>query len=102
MPKAFQRTKENFTCEHCAVFVEGNGYTNHCPTCLWSKHVDVEPGDRKATCNGMMEPTAVQMKDATYVLTHTCVVCGYTKPNKLNGHDDMDAVIELAKTIANK
>ena len=25
---------------------ERNGYTNHCSQCLWSKHVDINPGDR--------------------------------------------------------
>ena len=31
-------------------------YTNHCPRCLYSKHVDINPGDRAEQCDGMMEP----------------------------------------------
>src|SRR3989338_8156335 len=46
--RRFQRTKEDFTCERCGFFVRGSGYTNHCPQCLWSKHVDVNPGNRQA------------------------------------------------------
>ena len=34
----FQRHVEDFECEHCGAFVEGDGYTNHCPACLWCKH----------------------------------------------------------------
>ena len=41
----FTRNIEDFTCEHCGATVKGNGYTNHCPMCLWSKHVDVDQGE---------------------------------------------------------
>ena len=29
------------------------------PICLWSRHLDVEPGDRSADCGGIMEPLAI-------------------------------------------
>ncbi|MFA6992594.1 MAG: RNHCP domain-containing protein, partial [Candidatus Gracilibacteria bacterium] len=41
MPKRFSRTIEDFVCEKCGAKVKGDGYTNHCPKCLWSKHVDI-------------------------------------------------------------
>ncbi|MBR6751902.1 MAG: RNHCP domain-containing protein, partial [Alphaproteobacteria bacterium] len=44
--KQFVKRVENFTCAHCGAEVFGNGYTNHCPKCLWSRHVDNNPGDR--------------------------------------------------------
>ena len=62
--RRFARTVEDFVCEKCGTQVEGDGYTNHCPHCLWSRHVDVNPGDRKATCKGMMEPVAVVAEDS--------------------------------------
>ena len=36
--------------------VEPLGYTsrNHCPFCLWSLHVDENPGDRACECGGEM------------------------------------------------
>ena len=58
--RSFQRRIENFVCEHCGEKVIGDGYTNHCPKCLWSKHVDVNPGDRMAHCGGMMKPEALE------------------------------------------
>jgi len=53
--KRFQKRIEDFVCERCGAFVKGTGYTDHCPECLWSKHVDVNPGDREAECGGLME-----------------------------------------------
>ena len=98
--KQFQRNIEDFTCEHCGVEVKGNGYTNHCPKCLWSKHVDINPGDREAICKGLMEPVAVERSGDGYILTHKCVLCGYQKRNKTSGDDSSDALVTLAKSLA--
>ncbi|MBU3901416.1 RNHCP domain-containing protein, partial [Patescibacteria group bacterium] len=46
--KKFQRKIEDFVCGHCGPKIKGTGYTDHCPKCLWSQHVDVNPGDRQA------------------------------------------------------
>lgn len=97
----FQRTVENFHCEHCHAEVVGNGYTNHCPKCLYSKHVDINPGDRAAICGGLMTP--IRIEGATgvgYTIVHMCEKCGYTHSNKVTEEDDMDAVITLAKRHA--
>ena len=59
MVKRFSKCVEDFTCEECGSPIEGNGYTNHCPNCLYSKHVDINPGDRKSTCGGIMAPIRV-------------------------------------------
>ncbi len=93
--KKFQRTKENFTCEKCGFFVEGTGYTNHCPQCLWSKHVDINPGDRKEKCLGLMKPTGIQQKKENYVIQHTCVKCGLNKNNKTGKDDDFDEMLKI-------
>lgn len=94
----FIRTKEDFICEHCGAEVIGNGYTNHCPECLWSKHVDIHPGDRAHTCGGLMEPVDVEIKDGGYVLIHQCVQCQYRKPNKVAKDDNFGTVIRLCRT----
>ena len=38
---------EDFICENCGKDVEKSSYTarDHCPYCLYSKHVDINPGD---------------------------------------------------------
>ncbi|MFA7309274.1 MAG: RNHCP domain-containing protein [Candidatus Paceibacterota bacterium] len=96
----FTRNKENFVCGHCGAAVAGDGYTNHCPQCLWSKHVDVDPGDRMATCDGLMEPVSLEGSTPDYVITQRCVRCGHVRRNKLQTGDSPDAVIALAKKQA--
>lgn len=93
--KKFQRKTEDFTCEKCGVVVVGNGYTNHCPKCLWSKHVDIHPGDRAANCGGLMKPAKIEMKSGDYIIVHECQKCGHNKRNKINKEDDFDAVIKI-------
>ena len=97
MSKSFQKNKEDFICEQCGEAVRGSGFTNHCPFCLWSKHVDVNPGDREGACGGMMEPEAVEMRDQRYVIVHRCIRCGTRKRNRVDASDDMDGVIKIVE-----
>ena len=93
---SFTKTKEDFTCEHCHVTVQGSGYTNHCPKCLWSKHVDVDPGDRTEECQGLMRPVRVEGTVQEYVLVHRCETCGMERRNKTSSQDSVDALVALA------
>ena len=86
----FKRTIEDFNCEHCGYFVVGSGYTNHCPMCLWSKHVDFYPGDRGASCGGLMEPTALEQERGEYTILHKCQKCDCEKRNKAVKEDSID------------
>ena len=95
--KTFQRTKEDFICEHCGTEVKGDGYTNHCPHCLYSKHVDINPGDREEDCGGLMEPVDLELKDGTYIIVHRCQRCGFVRRNKVDEGDDFNAVIDLSR-----
>ncbi|MBW8009663.1 MAG: RNHCP domain-containing protein [Chloroflexi bacterium] len=96
MSKSFQRTREDFICENCGHRVEGSGYTNHCPACLWSKHVDINPGDREELCGGMMEPVRVEGHSGEFRLVHRCVECGIEKRNKTAENDDFEIVLRIA------
>jgi predicted RNA-binding Zn-ribbon protein involved in translation (DUF1610 family) len=92
----FQKNKENFVCEMCRAEVVGDGYTNHCPECLWSKHVDVNPGDRAEVCGGMMEPIAVEKKGDEYIILHKCVKCGFERKNKAVKADSFDQLVQVS------
>ena len=94
--KKFQRNKENFVCERCGFIVHGNGYTNHCPQCLWSKHVDINPGDRQENCQGIMEPIGMEVKNGKYTILHRCTKCGLKKKNKISKDDNFDAIVQLS------
>lgn len=93
----FKRTIEDFTCDHCEAEVEGDGYTNHCPKCLYSLHVDVTPGDRANNCNGLMEPTSVEYKSEGSTIMHKCKRCGMIKANKAGANDAMGAILEIMR-----
>ena len=94
--RRFVRTTEDFICEQCAAKVHGNGYTNHCSVCLWSKHVDVNPGDRAEPCGSAMEPVAVETKGGKHTITHRCLSCGFTRRQKAAREDNLLRIIELS------
>ena len=95
MAKLFQRKIEDFKCENCGFDVIGNGYTNHCPKCLWSKHVDINPGDRAESCGGLMKPVSVLKKGGNYVLSHLCIKCSLKRPVNSAKDDDFDAIVGI-------
>jgi ribosomal protein L37E len=96
--RKFQRKIEDFTCEQCGRAVTGNGYTNHCPACLYSKHVDVAPGDRAAECGGLMRPIGSELKSGAYYVLHECARCGFRRKNRI-GDDEMAALIRFNRSL---
>lgn len=97
MGKRFQRRKEDFICENCGKPVSGNGYTNHCPNCLFSKHVDINPGDRNCLCHGLMEPIAIESTCKGHTIVHRCQRCGRVKRNKSVTGDSFEALLSVAR-----
>ncbi|MEK6221286.1 MAG: RNHCP domain-containing protein [Chloroflexota bacterium] len=95
MSRKFQRRVEDFICENCGLTVEGDGFTNHCHQCLWSKHVDVNPGDRAETCQGMMPAIEVEVKSGKYRILHRCKKCGAEHWNKAVEHDDFEVLLQI-------
>ena len=92
----FIKKEEDFICNVCGTKVEGTGYTNHCPNCLFSLHVDeVVPGDRKSSCKGPMEPIKAEIKDGEYTLTHKCQKCKKVIKNKTSKEDNFEGILKL-------
>jgi len=92
--------QEPFTCEHCSKQVqplEKGSYRNHCPFCLWSKHVDGEgPGDRAADCGGLMRPTGIDQESGKgFVLIHKCEKCGKQIRNRAAPDDDLSSFEQI-------
>ena len=92
----FIRKKEDFTCDVCGTVVHGNGYTNHCPNCLSSKHVDINPGDRASDCHGVMEPIEMEIRHGQEYVIQRCERCGHTRANKVASNDNRDTVRMVA------
>ncbi len=94
----FKRVIEDFNCFHCGLFVNGSGYTDHCPKCLWSRHVDdLVPGDRASACNGAMEPTSAVFQRDYYTINYTCQKCGVKRKFKAASADSLDELMGLVK-----
>lgn len=98
----FKRRQEDFQCEYCGTVMHGDGYTNHCTQCLYSKHVDIFPGDRQAECQGLMEPILLARENGEEKLIHRCLLCGYAKKNRVSESDNFEALLILAKRVAEK
>ena len=93
--------QRSFRCGHCRSDVPtlavGTEHRNHCPSCLWSRHVDHTPGDRASTCGSLMEPIAITVRgDGEWVLVHRCGGCGVLHLNRSAGDDNPLLLVRLA------
>lgn len=97
--KKFTMRDENFICENCEKQVEKLNYTarDHCPYCLYSKHVDIMPGDRANECKGLLKPIAIEKFKDTYKIVYRCTKCNQLHKNIIANDDNMDLIIELTK-----
>ncbi len=93
--KKFTKRKEDFVCENCGTFVVGNSFTNHCPNYFFSKHVDINPGDRLCNCCVLMEPVEISQKDGVFVILHKCIKCDFKRKNKISDNDDTKKLANL-------
>jgi len=96
---SFIKRKEDFICENCGFSNMGNGYTNHCKHCLFSKHVDNDPGDRLNTCCGLMKPVYISYTNSDSYILHRCIKCSQEKKNIINKNDNLEAMITIQKSI---
>ncbi|MCI5732834.1 MAG: RNHCP domain-containing protein [Tenericutes bacterium] len=96
--KKFTMKDENFVCENCKRNVTKLNYTarDHCPYCLYSKHVDINPGDRLNTCMGMLVPIDIEKFKDTYKIIYKCEKCGMIHKNIAANDDNMNKIIELS------
>jgi DNA-directed RNA polymerase subunit RPC12/RpoP len=102
-----KRDRENtgFKCANCSYLVSplSNGsYRNHCPSCLYSLHLDaVIPGDRLGSCGGLMEPIGLMQsrKGKGFQLVHRCTNCGLVRKNivALDSPSDQDSIEALTR-----
>lgn len=89
---------ENFTCENCNRNVNKLKYSarDHCPYCLYSKHVDINPGDRMNNCQGLLKPIGIENFKNTYKIIYKCTKCGKIHKNIIAKDDNMDLIINLS------
>ena len=90
-----------FTCVNCRQRVPshswGTRHRNHCPLCLWSRHLDEQPGDRACPCAQPMQPVAIEVRrDGEWAIVHRCVGCGVLRTNRIAGDDHTLTLLSLA------
>ncbi len=101
--KRFRKNDSGFICANCGKEVKPLGYTsrNHCPFCLFSLHLDINPGDRASGCGGLLEPVKVETDPKKgFIIVSKCRKCGEIKRNKAANEasvqpDDIKKLIKL-------
>ena len=89
----FKMINESFQCESCNRKIEKHpewSARNHCPFCLYSKHLDEKsPWDRLSKCLWLMEPIWIEYKKKKWnMIIHKCSKCDKQILNKLAPDDD--------------
>ena len=100
-----------FPCKNCGGYVStdplssGVRNRNHCPYCLWSRHVDLyAAGDRLAACKAPMRPIGLSLKttrnryaldSGELMLIHLCTECGALSINRIAADDVPEALFEV-------
>ena len=99
--KKFTMIDEEFICENCGNKVNKLNYTarDHCPNCLYSKHVDINPGDRNNKCQGLLKPVGIEKYKNTYKIIYKCTKCNQLHKNIMANDDNFDLIINLSKEI---
>jgi hypothetical protein len=104
-------SEAGFLCCHCHAYVSSAEFLsrvhnrNHCPYCLWSRHLDLyDPGDRLSACKSTMMPIGLTVKliakkygegFGELMLVHSCSDCGHHSINRIAADDDSDLLLEL-------
>ena len=97
--KRFNELDEGFICEHCNKEVPPLKYSSrdHCPYCLYSKHVDINPGDRSNTCKGLLKPIEIEKFKDTFKIIYKCEKCNQIHKNIIANDDDMNEIIKTSQ-----
>ena len=96
--RRFKMIDEEFVCENCNKKVLPLGYTarDHCPFCLYSKHVDIMPGDRNNGCKGLLKPIGIEKFKDSYKIIYKCEKCKMIHKNIMAIDDNMNEIIILS------
>jgi hypothetical protein len=103
---------DDFCCGHCRQIVSANPILsgvqnrNHCPYCLWSRHLDLyQAGDRMSACKAQMRPIGLTLKRVSkryglscageLMLIHECIECGKVSINRIAADDFAESLFEI-------
>jgi hypothetical protein len=111
----YQRTI-GFTCLKCnfpvrsEIEFSGVLNRNHCPYCLWSRHVDHwQSGDRLSACKMSMQPIALTFKKSRnkygssrgeLMIIHQCQACEAISINRIAADDNLEELLSIMKHVS--
>ena len=83
-----------FLCLNCGKDIEaGKGkIRDHCPFCLWGRHMDVVPGDRLSGCRGLMKPVSLENAGEDFWVHYECLSCSHTWRVRAHPDDNLHAL----------
>ena len=107
-----EKDMRGFICENCQKWVSTEKNTNtinrnHCPHCLWSKHVDSQiSGDRMSSCKGRMKPIGLSIKNpridkwgvevkGEIMIIHECTICRRVSLNRTHSEDSQNEIMNI-------
>ena len=88
----FKMINDSFVCENCGKEINKHpewSARNHCPFCLYSKHLDINlPWDRLSNCLWLMHPIDIEYKkNKGNMIKHKCTKCNKEILNKIAPDD---------------
>jgi DNA-directed RNA polymerase subunit RPC12/RpoP len=97
----YENPMESFICSSCGKAIPplqiGGNQRNHCPHCLCSLHVDIKPGDRRASCRGIMKPISIYVQqNKEWSIVHKCAKCNTIKLNRIAADDNELLLLTMA------
>ena len=115
--KIYTEIAANYICAHCHGHVSavklfsGVNNRNHCPYCLWSRHMDLfEAGDRLSACKAPMRPLGLTYKPnrnkysaqaiGELMLVHQCVDCEAISINRIAADDFPEVILAVFEASA--
>jgi len=99
--KRFTKNNESFICEHCGKTVPFHltSSRDHCCFCLYSKHVDINPGDRQNGCKGLLEPIGIKTANGKTQIAYNCQKCLGRVFNIVADDDSKDVLNQLYSKV---
>ncbi len=96
--RQFTKLDKGFICQNCGKEVTPLKYTSrdHCPHCLYSLHVDINPGDRQCECKGLLKPIGIEKNKKGYQIVYVCTICGAHKKNITAEDDNYSKILKLS------
>ncbi len=103
MEKRFTHINDTFDCAVCLKKIKPHPSScrNHCPFCLSSLHLDINPGDRASSCKGVMKAVSYKIHSKKgLMIHHKCTKCHVVKINRASHEiksqpDDFNKILSL-------